>query len=247
VYTVKQLSNLAGITIRTLHHYDQIGLLKPTMVGDNGYRYYGDEALYRLQQILFYRYLDMPLDEIKRILGRRDFDVMSALAEHRSSLEAEMRRMRLLVRTIDETINHLKGDSKMNPKKLFEGFSEAEQEKYAEEAATQWDAKTVQASNRRWKSYSADQKRRILDEGNALYADLIAVKAKGPTSREVQAVIARWHAHQKHFWSPSDDQLLGLADLYTDDPRFRANYDKFAPGLVEFMREAVKVYVKNRK
>ncbi len=76
MYTVKQLSNLAGITIRTLHHYDQIGLLKPTMVGDNGYRYYGDEALYRLQQILFYRYLDMPLDEIKRILGRRDFDVI---------------------------------------------------------------------------------------------------------------------------------------------------------------------------
>lgn len=95
MYTVKQLSNLAGITIRTLHHYDQIGLLKPTMVGDNGYRYYGDEALYRLQQILFYRYLDMPLDEIKRILGRRDFDVIDTLAEHRSSLEAEMRRMRL--------------------------------------------------------------------------------------------------------------------------------------------------------
>lgn len=247
MYTVKQLSNLAGITIRTLHHYDQIGLLKPTLVGANGYRYYGDEALYRLQQILFYRYLDMPLDEINRILGRRDFDVLSALAEHRSSLEAEIRRMRCLISTIDETIDHLKGNAKMNPKKLFEGFSEAEQEKHAEEAAQQWDPETVHASNRRWKSYSADEKRRILDEGNALYADLVAVKAKGAGSKEVQAVIARWHAHLQHFWSPKDDQLLGLADLYDDDPRFRANYDKFAPGLSEFMREAVKVYVKNRK
>lgn len=170
MYTVKQLSSLAGITIRTLHHYDQIGLLKPTAVGENGYRYYGDEALYRLQQILFYRYLDMPLDEIKRILGRRDFDVLSALTEHRSSLEAEMRRVRCLISTIDETINHLKGNVKMTPKKLFEGFSEAEQEKYAEEAAQQWDPEIVRASNRRWQSYSADEKRRILGQGNALYA-----------------------------------------------------------------------------
>ena len=113
MYTVKQLSSLAGITIRTLHHYDQIGLLKPTKVGENGYRYYGDEALYRLQQILFYRYLDMPLDDIKRVMGRRDFDVLSALAEHRSSLEAEMRRMRCLISTIDETINHMKGKAIM--------------------------------------------------------------------------------------------------------------------------------------
>ena len=247
MYTVKQLSNLAGITVRTLHHYDQIGLLKPTKVGENGYRYYGDEALYRLQQILFYRYLDMPLDEIKRLLGRRDFDVLSALAEHRSSLEAEMRRMRCLISTIDETINHMKGKAKMNPKRLFEGFSEAEQEKYAEEAAQKWDPEIVQDSNRRWKSYSADEKRRVLEEGKAVYTDLVAVKGKGAGSKEVQAVIARWHAHLQHFWSPNDEQLLGLVDVYNDDPRFRANYDKFAPGLSEFMREAVRAYVKNRK
>ena len=246
MYTVKQLSSLAGITIRTLHHYDQIGLLKPTKVGENGYRYYGDEALYRLQQILFYRYLDMPLDDIKRVMGRRDFDVLSALAEHRSSLEAEMRRMRCLISTIDETINHMKGKAIMNPKKLFEGFSEEEQQKLAEEAAQKWDSETVQASNRRWKSYSAAEKKPSLDEGNALYTDLVAVKSKGAGSKEVQAVIARWHAHLRHFWSPSDEQLLGLADLYNDDPRFRANYEKVAPGLSEFMREAVKVYVKNR-
>ncbi len=247
VYTVKQLSSLAGITVRTLHHYDQIGLLKPTTVGENGYRYYGDEALYRLQQILFYRYLDMPLDEIKRIMGRRDFDVLAALASHRSSLEAEMRRLRLLISTIDETMSHLKGKADMNPRKLFAGFTEEEQEQLAKEAAERWDGETVKTSNRTWKSYTADEKKRILSEGNAVYSDLVAVRAKGAASKEVQAVIARWHAHLRYFWSPSDEQLLGLAELYNDDPRFRANYDRFEPGLSEFMREAVKVYVKNRR
>ncbi len=241
MYTVKQLSKLAGITVRTLHHYDQIGLLKPTTVGGNGYRYYGDEALYRLQQILFYRFLDMPLDEIKRIMARRDFDVVGALESHRKSLESEIRRMRCLMSTIDETMKHLKGKVEMSPQRLFEGFSEEEQQKYAEEAAQRWEAKTVQASNRRWKAYSAEEKQRILDEGNAIFTDLAAARTKGPGSKEVQGIVARWHTHMEHFWSPSENQLLGLADLYNEDPRFRANYEKFAPGLAEFMREAVKV------
>jgi DNA-binding transcriptional MerR regulator len=81
--TVKQLSKLAGITPRTLHHYDEIGLLKPTRVGDNGYRYYGDESVLRLQQILFYRELGIPLEDIRKIMARRDFDVMGALRSHK--------------------------------------------------------------------------------------------------------------------------------------------------------------------
>lgn len=247
MYTVKQLSKLAGVTVRTLHHYDEIGLLKPTKVGQNGYRYYGDEALYRLQQILFYRYLDMPLVEIKRIMGRSDFDVQAALSGHRTALEAEMRRIRCLISTIDETTRRWKGNSVMNPKKLFEGFSEEQQEKYEAEAAVKWDPKTVEESNRRWKSYSAEQKKQILDEGNALYGDLREARSKGPASAEAQAVVKRWHTHLQHFWSPSDEQLLGLADLYNEDPRFRANYEALEPGLAEFMRAAVKIYVTSRK
>lgn len=247
MYTVKQLAKLAGITVRTLHHYDQIGLLEPTRVGENGYRYYGDEALYRLQQILFYRYLDMPLAEIKRIMSRKDFDVSEALTRHRGALEAEIRRMRLLISTIDETQGQLKGKVEVNPKKMFGGFSETEQRKYAEEAGKRWDAETVKASNQRWKSYSAEEKQRILDEGNAIFTDLAAAKAAGAVSKPVQAVVARWHRHLQYFWSPNDDQLLGLAELYNEDPRFRANYEKMAPGLANFMREAVKIYVKSRK
>src|SRR5574342_951893 len=109
-FTVKQLSKMAGITPRTLHYYDEIGLLKPTRVAENGYRYYGDESLLRLQQILFYRELDLPLDEIKKIMGRRDFDVLGALHSHRDALKKRVARLNRLLQTVDNTINHLKGN-----------------------------------------------------------------------------------------------------------------------------------------
>src|SRR5512142_2042984 len=102
MFTVKQLSQLAGVTPRTLHYYDAIGLLKPSQVGDNGYRYYGEEALLRLQQIMLYRELDMPLENIKEIMGRRDFDVLSALQRHRDELGRRIARMEQLITTVDQ-------------------------------------------------------------------------------------------------------------------------------------------------
>lgn len=246
MYTVKRLADLAGVTVRTLHHYDQIGLLKPSSVGGNGYRYYGEQALYRLQQILFYRELEVPLDEIKRMVTNRNFDVVEALESHRSALNAEVKRLRRLIRTIDLTTQHLKGKATMHDSQLFRGFSEAEQEKMSEQAAQTWDAETVRASNARWKKYPAETKQRIMDEGNALYVDLIAAMPEGPASPSAQAIIERWRKHLQYFWSPNDQQLLGLADLYNEDPRFRANYEAMQPGLAAFMREAVKVYVESR-
>jgi DNA-binding transcriptional MerR regulator len=246
VYTVKQLSNLAGVSVRTLHYYDEIGLLKPSSLGGNGYRHYEEEALLKLQQILFYRELELSLDEIKAVTGRPDFDVETALRSHREALQGKVERLKHLIQTVDNTIDQLKGNESMNAKGLFEGFSEEEQEKYAQEAEQMYDPETVRASNRKWKSYSPAQKEHILTEGKAIYADLAAAMSKGAGSREVQVVIAHWHEHMQNFWSPNDEQLLGLADLYNDDPRFKANYDKIDPKLAGFMREAVKVYVKRR-
>ncbi|HLP82596.1 MAG TPA: MerR family transcriptional regulator, partial [Nitrosomonas sp.] len=151
MFTVKQLSKLAGVTPRTLHHYDEIGLFKPSRVGDNGYRYYGDESLLRLQQILFYRELDIPLDDIKKIMGRRDFDVLGALQSHKNALKKQVTRLNRLINTVDNTINHLKGNMTMSDKAYFEGFSEEEQEKYAAEAEQLYDVETVRESNRKWK------------------------------------------------------------------------------------------------
>ena len=245
--TVKQLSKLAGVTPRTLHHYDAIGLLKPSRVGDNGYRYYGEESILRLQQILFYRELGIPLDDIKQIMGRRDFDVLGALRSHKAALQKQVVRLNRLVHTVDTTINYLKGNTIMSDKAYFEGFNEEEQERYALEAEQMYDPETVRESNRKWKAYSAAEKETIMAEGNAIYTAMIAAMPKGAASSEVQAIVERWRKHLDYFWTPKLDQLLALANGYNDDPRFKANFDKFDPQLAAFFREAVRHYVNARK
>jgi DNA-binding transcriptional MerR regulator len=247
MFTVKQLSKMAGITPRTLHYYDEIGLLKPSQVGKNGYRYYEEEALLRLQQILLYRELDLPLESIKAIMGRPDFDVLGALESHREKLRQRITQMERLIRTVDDTILHLKGVKVMDKKQFFEGFTEEQQAEYEKEAMKMYDPETVRASRRKWNSYSVADKQRIGEEGNAIYGDMLAAMPKGASSPEAQACVERWHRHIEYFWTPNDDHLLGLVDGYNDDPRFKANFDRIHPDLAAFMREAVKVYVARRK
>lgn len=247
MYTVKQLSNLAGVTPRTLHHYDQIELLKPESVGENGYRYYGETSLLRLQQILFYRELGFSLESVRELLSRPEFQVLDALKEHRESLQLRMRRLARLIQTVDKTIQHLKGDNIMDPKGLFEGFSEEQQEEYAKQAEQMYDPETVRESNRKWKSYSAEKKQAILDEGKQVYVDMIEIMPKGSNSPEAQACVDRWRKHMDYFWTPNLDQLLGLATMYGQSPDFKANFDAMHPDLADFMREAVFVYVEARK
>ena len=244
MFTVKKLSRLAGITPRTLHYYDEIGLLKPTLVGDNGYRYYGDDALLRLQQILLYRQLDMPLDSIQSIMGRHDFDVMSALESHKQELRKHIAQMERLVTTVDNTILHLKGKKDMSQKQLFEAFTEEQQAEYEKEAMRMYDPAIVKASNKKWKSYSAAEKQRIADEGNAVYLGFLQAMPKGAASAEARACVEAWRKHMDYFWTPNEEQLLGLANGYNDDPRFKASFDKIGPNLAAFIREAVKVYIK---
>ena len=247
MFTVKQLSKMAGVTPRTLHHYDEVGLLKPSRIGENGYRYYGEEALLKLQQILFYRELDLPLDEIRKLMGRRDFDVLKALESHKESLSKQQARLKRLLITVDNTIQHIKGEKIMSQKGLFEGFSEEQQEKYAQEAEQMYDPETVRESNRKWKAYPAAKKEAILAEGKQVYLDMIAAMPKGASSKEVQSIVERWRKHMDYFWTPNLEQLLGIANGYSADPRFKANFDKMHPQLAEFMLEAVKVYVERSK
>lgn len=247
MFTVKQLSNLAGITPRTLHHYDAIGLLRPTRIGENGYRYYGEDALLRLQQILFYRELDLPLEEIKKVMGRRDFDVLAALQSHKDALKIQVNHLNRLIETVDSTISYMKGNKAMDEKVLFGGFTDEEEKKYAEEAMQMYDPQYVRASSKKWNAYSAAEKKRIEEEGNAVYKDFLAAMAKGASSPEAQLGIDRWRHHIGYFWIPDDEQLVGLAELYTADSRFKANFDKINPRLAEFIQEAVKIYVQNRQ
>ena len=122
-YTVRKVAAMSGVSVRTLHFYDETGLLKPAFVGANGYRFYEEAQLLRLQQILFYRELGFELKRIRRILGQRNFQVIAALRSHRKTLEKNIARTSQLLETIDKTVQHLKGDAKMKSEELFVGFS----------------------------------------------------------------------------------------------------------------------------
>ena len=160
-YAVKELADLAGISRRTLHYYDRIGLLKPSERGSNRYRYYDKDSLLYLQQILFYRELGMNLTEIKYIIRQSDFDVIQALHSHKTALLRRVERLNELIDTVGKTIMHLTGGNKMRKKDIFKGFSEEEQEKYAEEAREKYDSRLVDESMKRWKSYSPEKQKEI--------------------------------------------------------------------------------------
>ena len=135
----------------------------------------------------------------------------------------------------------------MDTKQFFEGFSDEQQAEYEKEAMQMYDPETVKASSRKWKAYSAEEKQRIGEEGNAIYRDMLLAMPKGASSPEAQACVERWRRHIEYFWTPNDQQLLGLVNGYNDDPRFEANFDKIHPDLAAFMRSAVSVYVDRRK
>jgi len=248
MFTVKQLSKMAGITPRTLHYYDEVNLLKPTTIGGNGYRYYDQNALLRLQQILLYREMDMPLEQIKAIMEREDFHVVDALVKHRIELKKQIERLQRLEATVDNTILHLKGKKEMSEPQFFTGFTDKQQEEYENEAMLKFDPEIVKDSNARWKRYSTEEKQRIGNEGNAIYADFVKAIPQGPSSPEAQDCVERWRSHMNYFWTPDLQQLLEIANGYVSDPRFKTNFDKIHPNLGMFIQEAVTVYAakKNR-
>ena len=241
-YTVKQLADLAGVTTRTLHYYDEIGLLKPTSVGENGYRHYGKEAALRLQQILFYRELDVSLGEIRKILDAPEFDVQLALRSHRSALRARVERLSRLIETIDRTVEHMRGERTMGAGELFVGFDEETQRRYEEEASRLWGEKHVKESRRRWDSYSKEKRAAILAEGGAIYQDLVAHLGEDPAHEAVQQAIARWHQNLRYFYEPTPEILRGLGQAYSQHPQFRATFTRMHPDLPDFLTAAIEHY-----
>ncbi len=245
MYTVKQLSDLADVSVRTLHYYDEIGLLRPAQVGANGYRYYDDAALLRLQQILFYREIGLELMQIKEILDRPNFDLLTALRSHRTVLREKAKRMEKLISTIDSTIMHLAGDVKMDKRRLFEPFSEEKQKEYERSARLQYDPVTVNESIRRWNSYTKADKDKIGEEGQQVYSDMVdALEAgKSAQSPEVQSILERWHQHLTYFYEPTLEILRGLGELYNTSPDFIATFQKIHPDLPEYLQEGITQYV----
>lgn len=245
MYTVKQLSDLAQVSVRTLHYYDEIGLLKPSKVGTNNYRYYDDAAVLRLQQILFYREIGFELMQIKEVLDSPDFDVVTALRSHRNVLQEKITRLQNLVRTVDSTIMHTTGEVTMAKKRLFEAFSEEKQKEYEREARLEYGPEKVNESVKRWNSYSQEQRDAVIEEGNQIYSDMVDAIEAGKDSHDVdvQAILDRWQTHLRYFYEPSLDILRGLGDLYNTSPDFIANFQKMHERLPEYLQTAIAQYV----
>lgn len=252
-YTVKQLATLSGVSVRTLHHYDAIGLLAPAYVGGNGYRYYERAQLLRLQQILFYRQLDMSLVEITRTLDAPDFDLVSALRTHRKRLLAEQKRFSQLLQTIDETINELNGENKMvetNPLKVanpFEGFSPERQTAYEKELVNKYGQTAqdrIDESKINLKKLSKAQMDEVKEEGHHINLGLVACIETGNDARDedVQILIRRHHAWICVFWVPDQVAYIGLGQSYCDNQDFLTFYDKYDIRLVEFLAMGMKIY-----
>jgi len=242
-YTVRQLAGMAGVTVRTLHHYDAVGLLSPSTRTSAGYRLYREEDLLRLQQILFFRELDFPLEQIAAILDDPGFDRVRALESHRRLLSEQVGRLQRLLTTVDKTIARLtEGQMGLTDEELYEGFSKEQAERYRREARELYGEEVVEASEQRARQMTKAEWNTVKDEGEAVTRGLAALADRDPADPEVQALIARHYAWVATFWTPNAASYAGLGQLYTDNPEFRANYDKYRPGLADFMRAAMEVY-----
>jgi DNA-binding transcriptional MerR regulator len=241
-YTIKEIADLAGVSTRTLRYYDEIGLLSPADTGENGYRYYDQGSLLRLQQILFFRELDVPLKDIQLIMSRPDFNLLQALENHRLSLENKVSRLDRLIATIDQTISTITGGKMMSAEEYFEGFDET---LYEDEIRQRWGNTPQYAeSQMKWASYSKEQKDAIKIEGGRITIRMVSQDPGAlPTDPDVQAAIGEYHAYiNNYFYTCEVGFLRGLADMWVEDPRFEVNYERIRPGGAEFVREAVHIY-----
>lgn len=242
MYSIKEIADLAGVTTRTLRYYDQLGILVPAEIADNGYRFYDRKNLLQLQQVMFFRELDVPLKEIQQMLNRPEFHPISALEEHRGAILTQVERLRKLLDTLDNTIAGLQGDQKMADKDFFEGFDETQ---YEEETWELWgDTSQYKESQRKWSSYSGDQKDEIKREGGRITLRMVTKNPGAkPDDPDVQAAVGEYYDHlNMYFYSCGVKFLRGLADMWVQDPRFAFNYERIREGGAAFVREAVHIY-----
>jgi DNA-binding transcriptional MerR regulator len=245
-HTVRQLAKLAGISVRTLHHYDHIGLLTPSARSAASYRLYGTEDLLRLQQVLLYRELDLPLEEIRRILDDPDFEPVGALEQHRRTLELRAERLACLLNTIDRTIARLtEVDMSLTDEELYEGLPKEQVERWKREVDERYDPKLVAETNRRVHAMGKEQWNAVKAEGDAISRRMAELMGRPADDPEVQATIARQHAWIENFYPCSAEMFQGLGQHYADHPEFRANYDKYRPDLADFMRDAMAYYAEH--
>ena len=236
-YSVSQAARLAGVSVRTLRYYDEIGLLKPSEVTPAGYRFYDDTAMAALQQILFYRELDVPLEQIGRILTAPGNDRTEALQKHRTLLLMKRRRLDDMLRLVDETIGGIAMyDKRPAP---TQADWEAVREQYAREAADRWgNTEAFLESREKHAQYTPEQEAQIQAEMEELFTAFGAcAEPEGPEGRDLAR---RWQAHITRYHYNCTDRILAcLGQMYANDPRFGKNLDRYGPGTAQKMSAAI--------
>jgi MerR family transcriptional regulator, thiopeptide resistance regulator len=248
-WSIAEVARMAKVTSRTLRHYDEIGLLRPAHVGANGYRFYEQEQLLRLQQVLLLRELGLGLEAIAEVLaGQRDR--VAALRQHEQWLRGERDRLGRLADTVAHTITQLQGGGAMPAPELFEGFADRQAE--AEEAlaarfgeGVREHFATARERTRSWtrEDYLAAQ--RSAEELDARVLDLMRAGA-APDSPAALEVVGDHYRMVSQHWTPDRESYAGLGRLFAEDPQYRSRYDALAPGLAEYYRDAITAYAEQR-
>lgn len=247
-YSILKLSQIAGVSTRTLRYYDEIGILKPARTNSSGYRIYGQTEVDLLQQIMFYRELGVNLDVIKEIITSGEFDEMKALQDHLVKLLAQRQQLEVLIENVTRTMECKKGNLKMNDKEKFEGFKkklvEDNEQKYGKEIREKYGEEQVEKSNRKMLNMTKEQYEAFEKLTQEVLDTLDAAYATGDPAGELAQKAADLHRQWLCYtWSSySKEAHLGLAQMYVEDERFTAYYDKKQPGTAAFLRDAVMIY-----
>lgn len=241
-YTVSEVARLAGVTVRTLHHYDRIGLLRPAGRSEAGYRLYHDADCARLQQILFYRELGFGLEQIREAMEAPDFDRDEALHRQRALLAARRAHLSAMIGAVDDAIAAQERGVTMTGEEMLEVFGDFDPTAYEDEVRERWPGREYDESRRRTSRYDAARWREIKAEADGIARRLAECLAAGddPRSSKVADLAEEHRLHIDRWYYPCSHQIhAGLGEMYVADPRFAAYWDAFAPGLAGFVRDAI--------
>jgi DNA-binding transcriptional MerR regulator len=237
------VGEVARISVRTLHHYDEIGLVKPSGRSAAGYRLYTQADLDRLQQVLFYRELGFKLEDIVPILADPAFDRRKALITQRAMLEEQLERTRSVLTLVEKTIRALDGEWTMTKEEMFEVFGDFDPTEHEAEAKERWgNTEAYRESTKRAKAYKKEDWKKIKAEAEEIGAAFVEAAAAGlkATDPKVIAIAERARLHiDRWFYPCSKEMHANLGRMYVEDPRFTATYEKMRPGLAVYVRDAI--------
>ena len=238
---INELAKLTGLTVRTLHYYDEIGLLNPGSVTEAGYRIYDDSALADLQQILFFRELEFSLSEIKEMMNNADYNKTEVLEKQRELLQIKRNRLDRLIELLDHTI---KGENTMNPEEFDMTEIEKVKKEYAAEVKERWGKTSAYAeSEKRTSQYDRNKWNMLHGEETAILKQFSKCRTQDPTDDNVQELVQTWQNHiTKNFYECTIEILSCLGQMYVNDPRFMENIDVHGEGTAQFMADAIEVY-----